>query len=387
MTLENDLIASVTSLTDDALQGTSIPRSVLALIPYQVAIEYFVLPVGIDDCGRIHVLMAYPGDSRTLQAVQIVAGRTVRPRSCAKEQLLKRIAGAYGVGDAAPALDDGHSSAEAGDQRSGHHSSAGLHHLSYNKTNSAITIVDDVLHEAIRLRASDIHLEPFEREMGIRFRVDGVLQQMMTVPAERITQIASRVKIMSGMDIAERRRAQDGRIRITEQGKDVDIRVSSLPTDFGEKIVLRLLDKSAYNFTLQSIGMDESRLALFRKAVQMPNGIVLLTGPTGSGKTTTLYSVINYLKKPGINFSTVEDPIEYNMAGVNQTQVNTATGMTFANSLRTLLRQDPDVIMVGEMRDQETAEIAVRSSLTGHLVLSTLHTNDSPAAIDRKSVV
>jgi type IV pilus assembly protein PilB len=188
---------------------------------------------------------------------------------------------------------------------------------------------------------------------------------------------------MAGMDIAEKRRPQDGRIRISEKGKDVDVRVSSLPTDFGEKIVLRLLDKSGYDFSLESIGMEPRRMVMFKKAVQMPNGIVLLTGPTGSGKTNTLYGIMNYLKKPGVNISTVEDPIEYNILGVNQTQVNLLTGMTFANSLRTLLRQDPDIIMVGEMRDQETAEIAVRASLTGHLVLSTLHTNDAPSAVTR----
>ena len=185
------------------------------------------------------------------------------------------------------------------------------------------------------------------------------------------------------MDIAEKRRSQDGRIRITEQGKDIDIRVSTLPTDFGEKVVLRILDKSGFDYNLNSIGMDPNRLTKFKKAIQQPNGIVLLTGPTGSGKTTTLYAVINHIRRPGINISTVEDPIEYNMPGVNQTQVNPHIGMTFAHSLRTLLRQDPDVIMVGEMRDQETAEIAIRSSLTGHLVFSTLHTNDAPSAITR----
>ena len=250
-------------------------------------------------------------------------------------------------------------------------------------TASAITIVNDIIHDAVRLRASDIHLEPFELEMGVRFRIDGVLQEITTIPKDRISEVISRIKIMSRMDIAEKRRSQDGRIRISEQGKDIDIRASSLPTDFGEKIVLRILDKSGFDYNLNSIGMDPHRLAKFKKAIQQPNGIVLLTGPTGSGKTTTLYAVINYIKRPGINISTVEDPIEYNIPGVNQTQVNSNIGMTFAHSLRTLLRQDPDVIMVGEMRDQETAEIAIRSSLTGHLVLSTLHTNDAPSAFTR----
>ncbi len=244
-------------------------------------------------------------------------------------------------------------------------------------------MVNDIIHEAIRLRASDIHLEPFEREMAVRFRIDGVLHEMTSIPVDRMLETVSRIKIMARMDIAEKRRAQDGRIRLEEQGRDVDIRVSTLPTDFGEKTVMRLLDKSAMDYRLESLGMDPARLAMFKRAIEQPNGIVLLTGPTGSGKTTSLYAAMNYIKKPAINISTVEDPIEYNIAGVNQTQVNQAAGMTFANSLRTLLRQDPDVIMVGEMRDRDTAEIAIRASLTGHLVLSTLHTNDAVSAATR----
>jgi len=188
---------------------------------------------------------------------------------------------------------------------------------------------------------------------------------------------------MAHMDIAEKRRAQDGKIRFTEQGRDIDIRVSTLPTGFGEKAVLRLLDTKSFDFSLESIGLNSEDREKFKVAIEQPNGIVLITGPTGSGKSTTLYGAVNHLKKPGINISTVEDPIEYNMPGINQSQVKPEIDMTFANLLRTLLRQDPNVIMVGEMRDQETAEIAIRASLTGHLVLSTLHTNDSLSAITR----
>jgi type IV pilus assembly protein PilB len=205
----------------------------------------------------------------------------------------------------------------------------------------------------------------------------------MNIPRDRVAEITSRVKVMSRMDIAEKRRAQDGRIRINQRGKDVDMRVSTLPTDFGEKVVLRILDKSGFEYSLENIGLDSKRLGLFKKAIQMPNGIVLLTGPTGCGKTTTLYGAINFLKKPGVNISTVEDPIEYNISGVSQTQVKPDIQVTFASALRTLLRQDPDIIMVGEMRDRETAQIAIRASLTGHLVLSTLHTNDAPSAATR----
>ncbi len=349
----------------------SIPHSILQRIPYQVAIDYFVLPYAVDDAGRIEALMAYPSDPEHRQCIQMHAGAPVRGKSIDRDALLTLIAKHYNAASASRRDAPGVSRSQ----------SAGR--LAYDATASTVTVVDDMIHEAIRLRSSDIHLEPFEREMQVRFRVDGVLQEMMSIPKPRVPEATSRIKIMAGMDITEKRRAQDGKIRLNEQGMDVDIRVSTLPTDFGEKIVLRILDKSSFDYNLETIGMDPRRLASFKRAVQLPNGIVLLTGPTGSGKSTTLYSVINYLKKPGINICTVEDPIEYNIANVNQTPVNQLTGMTFANSLRTLLRQDPDIIMVGEMRDHETCEIAVRASLTGHLVLSTLHTNDAPSAITR----
>jgi type IV pilus assembly protein PilB len=352
----------------EKLKTLSIPHSVLSLLPYGIAVEYSVLPFGIDDKGRLEVAMEYGADFDGLQKLQTVLGACVRPHLLDRASVLSLIDKSYG-----PQAKRSQAAEERGRERK----------LVYKAELSTVTMVDDLIHEAIRLRASDIHMEPFEREMAVRFRIDGVLQEMMSIPVERIPETVSRLKIMARMDIAEKRRSQDGRIRITEHGKDVDIRVSTLPTDFGEKAVLRLLDKSACDYRMDTIGMEPQRLALFKRAVEQPNGIVLLTGPTGSGKTTTLYGVINYLKRPEINISTVEDPVEYNMPGVNQTQVNAAAGMTFANSLRTLLRQDPDIIMVGEMRDQETAEIAIRASLTGHLVLSTLHTNDAVSAVTR----
>jgi type IV pilus assembly protein PilB len=352
----------------DTLKEASIPHSVLSLIPYDIAIEYSVLPTGVDGQGRLEVVMEYAADIDALQKLQVLLGRCVRPGNLERTAVLSLIDKHYG-----PQARKIH---DAGAQEQ-------ARKLIYNKDTSTITMVNDIVHEAIRLRASDIHLEPFEREMVVRFRVDGVLQEMASVPKDRVLETVSRLKIMSKMDIAEKRRAQDGRIRIDEKGTDVDIRVSTLPTDFGEKVVLRVLDKSAFDYRLGSIGLDPQRLALVKRAIEQPNGIVLLTGPTGSGKTSTLYAAINHIKNPEINISTVEDPIEYNMPGVNQTQVNEAAGMTFANALRALLRQDPDVILVGEMRDQETAEIAIRSSLTGHLVLSTLHTNDAASAVAR----
>lgn len=356
--------------------GISISNSVLSRIPYHVAIENFILPIAVDERGRIEALMAYPENAEMVQAVQGYTNSCIKPTGVAKETLLKLISRHYDqeVRDRLAA---------GGASRTDYSAGSAPQRISYNHQSSTIAIVNDIIHEAIRLRASDIHCEPFEREMLIRFRIDGILQEMLTIPAVRIAEVISRVKIMAHLDIAEKRRAQDGRISISEQGRDVDIRVSTLPTDFGQKIVMRLLDKGSFDYSLENIGMDSKRLAMFRKAIQMPNGIVLITGPTGSGKTTTLYGVINYLKQPGVNISTIEDPIEYNISGVSQTQVKNEINLTFANLLRTLLRQDPNIIMVGEMRDQETAEIAIRSSLTGHLVLSTLHTNDSPSAITR----
>lgn len=351
----------------DRFQSLSISNSVLSRVPYELAVEYGVLPYNIDENDNIKALVASPADCSSIQNIQMYTGNLVIPKFVPKEKLLKLIAHHYGPQK----------------EKTEHKTEQKSSRLLCSMHDSAVSIVNDVIHEAIRLSASDIHFEPFEREMCVRFRIDGVLQEMLSIPAGRIAEVISRLKIMCRMDIAEKRRPQDGRIRIEETGRDVDIRVSTLPTDFGEKAVLRLLDKSQLSVSLNSIGMGPQRLQLFKKAIQMPNGIVLITGPTGSGKTTTLYGAINHIKRPDINISTVEDPIEYNITGVNQTQVNTLIGNTFASSLRTLLRQDPDVIMVGEMRDQETAEIAIRSSLTGHLVLSTLHTNDAPSAVTR----
>ncbi len=358
-----------------SIELVSISHSTLSILPYHMAIEYFALPLGTDSHGRLEALMAYPRHTETLQVLQMYTGMAIKGVEAPKDFVIKMITKHYGSDKKAGDNNTTQTQQETLSQQS--------KRLLFNANESTITIVNDLIHEAIRLRASDIHMEPFEKEMLVRFRVDGVLQEMMTIPVDRIAETVSRIKIMSRMDIAEKRRSQDGRIRISQHGRDVDLRISTLPTDFGEKIVLRILDKESFDYRLESTGMDPARLSLFKKAIQMPNGIVLLTGPTGSGKTTTLYGVLNFVRDPSVNISTVEDPIEYNITGVNQTQVNTLTGMTFAHSLRTLLRQDPDIIMVGEMRDQETAEIAIRASLTGHLVLSTLHTNDAPSAVSR----
>lgn len=248
-----------------------------------------------------------------------------------------------------------------------------------------IRFVDLMLSQAIKSRASDIHIEPQEKTMNIRMRVDGLLTEMVPPPRKMQAAVIARIKILSEMDIAERRLPQDGRFKIKRgRGKDdIDVRVSSLPTIYGEKIVMRILDKGAVNHKLASLGLEPELLEEFKSVLHQPHGIIIVTGPTGSGKSTTLYSALNELRDPNKNITTVEDPVEYRQSGINQTQIKPGIGLTFASCLRTILRQDPDIILIGEIRDKETMEIAVKASLTGHLVLSTFHTNDAPSALSR----
>jgi len=245
-----------------------------------------------------------------------------------------------------------------------------------------IRFVNTLLTQAIKDRASDIHIEPFEKELAVRFRIDGVLYEIIKPPPRLQASIVSRVKIMAGLNIAEKRIPQDGRIRIRMAGREVDLRVSTLPVRHGERVVLRILEKGQV-FSLDSVGMESTSLDVFRRMITKPHGIILVTGPTGSGKTTTLYSALSEINKPDLNILTIEDPIEYELSGIGQTQVNPKIELTFASALRAHLRQDPDVILVGEIRDKETADNAVQASLTGHLVFSTLHTNDSAGAFTR----
>ena len=246
-----------------------------------------------------------------------------------------------------------------------------------------IRLANLILLQAIKDRASDIHLEPFEKQMRLRYRVDGVLMDSTPPPKQMQLALASRFKIMSNLDIAERRLPQDGRMRVRVGGKDYDLRVSILPTVHGEKIVLRVLDKSNLSASLDKLGLDTSTFQQVKAAVDAPHGLILVTGPTGSGKTTTLYSALNELNDPVYNIVTVEDPVEFQIPGINQVPVKKEIGFTFANALRSILRQDPDIVMIGEIRDKETAEIAVEAALTGHQVLSTMHCNDAPGAVAR----
>ncbi|WP_457679003.1 type IV-A pilus assembly ATPase PilB [Thermovibrio sp.] len=246
-----------------------------------------------------------------------------------------------------------------------------------------VKLVNALIIEALKKGASDVHIEPFEKELRIRYRVDGILHEVAKYQPDIKDAVVARIKVLSGLDIAEKRLPQDGRMKAKYQGREIDFRVSTVPTVYGEKVVLRILDKGALKLDLSELGLEEREYNLLEKAIFSPYGMVLVTGPTGSGKTTTLYSSLLTVNKPEVNIMTVEDPVEYNLYGINQVQVNPEIGLTFARSLRAFLRQDPDIIMVGEIRDTETAEIAVEAALTGHLVLSTLHTNDAPSTVNR----
>ncbi len=246
-----------------------------------------------------------------------------------------------------------------------------------------VRLISSILQQAIKLNASDIHIEPMEEKLKIRFRIDGQLQESMTSSMAVHPAVVTRIKIMGQMDIAEKRLPQDGRVDTVVDGKPVDMRISVLPTVYGEKVVIRILGGSAGALKRSQLGLSETNSVLFDKILKNPNGIILVSGPTGSGKTTTLYSILKEFNKPNVNIITVEDPVEYKLDGVNQVQVNVKSGLTFANGLRSILRQDPDIIMIGEIRDAETAQIAIRASITGHLVLSTIHTNDAPSSVIR----
>ncbi len=246
-----------------------------------------------------------------------------------------------------------------------------------------VRLLNSIIEQAVNNKASDIHIEPFFDYVRVRIRVDGDLTEIMTLSKNNLSPIVTRIKIIGKMNIAERRLPQDGRIDTNIFGRDIDMRISILPTVYGEKTVIRLLDKSEFNYSKESLGLSKNNLKIFDDILAKPYGIILVTGPTGSGKTTTLYSVLKEFNTEGKNIITIEDPVEYKLDGINQVQVNTKSGMNFASGLRSILRQDPDIIMIGEIRDVETAEIAIRASITGHLVLSTLHTNDSPSTVAR----
>ncbi|HET9924633.1 MAG TPA: type IV-A pilus assembly ATPase PilB [Methylomirabilota bacterium] len=356
---------------------------VLKLVPEQIAKKHGVLP--IKRMGNTLTLaMADPTNVFALDDVGFMTGLQIQPVVASEAAIRKAFERLYDTGgsvtDMMSELEEADADVEVVEGGEETFSKADIFDLKESADEAPVVrLINMILTDAIRRGASDIHLEPYEKVFRVRFRIDGVLHEIMTPPKRLEAALTSRVKIMATMDIAERRLPQDGRIKLRYHQREIDFRVSTLPTIFGEKTVMRILDKEALQLDLNALGFDPWSLEQFTKAIHSPYGMILITGPTGSGKTTTLYSAIHTINSPDINIMTAEDPVEYNLKGVNQVQVNDEIGRTFAACLRSFLRQDPDVILVGETRDLETAQIGIRAALTGHLVLSTLHTNDCPS--------
>jgi len=360
-----------------------IDPEVIKLVSQDVCERHRIIPVSRAGSSLI-VAMADPSNLHAIDDIKFLTGYNVEPVVASEVAILQAVERAF----AAPEISydeimDGFDEEEI-EVASDVDDSSAVDLERASEDAPVVRLVNAILLNAIKKRASDIHVEPYERELRVRYRVDGVLQEEMKPPIKLKNAIASRLKIMSSLDIAERRLPQDGRIKLKlGKGREMDFRVSVLPTIWGEKIVMRLLDKSNLQLDMTKLGFDPKALEDFKHAIHQPYGMVLVTGPTGSGKTTTLYSALSDLNKPDTNISTAEDPVEYNLKGINQVQQHEDIGLNFAASLRSFLRQDPDIIMVGEIRDFETGEIAVKAALTGHLVLSTLHTNDAPSTVTR----
>jgi general secretion pathway protein E len=341
--------------------------------------ESRALPVREDE-SELVLAMADPTDAYTIGAFEMVTGRTVRAMVAIPTELETALERLYGTGKSAQSQIIGDVETR-GDDMSFDADVQQLKDLAAEAP--VIRLVSLLITNALETRASDIHIEPFENRLIVRYRIDGVLHEVESPPKRLSAAVISRIKIMANLDIAERRLPQDGRIRLRVQGKEIDLRVSTVPTMHGESVVMRILDKGGVALDFNRLGFEEDTLKAFLDVLLQPHGVLLVTGPTGSGKTTTLYTALDRLNQPDVKILTVEDPVEYQMAGINQIQVKPQIDLTFANALRSIVRQDPDVIMIGEIRDLETAQIAVQSALTGHLVLSTVHTNDAPSTVNR----
>ena len=364
------------------LSEFEIDESVIKLIPAEVAQKYMLVPVNRAGSTLI-VAMADPSNIFAIDDIKFMTGYNVEVVVAAEASVKTAIDKYY---DQSASFDDVMGDLDDIDleviDEDDEVDASDLEKASEDAP--VVKLVNLILTDAIKKQASDIHVEPYEKSFRVRYRIDGVLHEVMKPPLKLRNALTSRIKIMSEMDIAERRLPQDGRIKIKlPGGKDMDYRVSCLPTLFGEKIVLRLLDKSNLQLDMTKLGYEETSLKWFKEQIHKPFGMVLVTGPTGSGKTVSLYSALGELNTPTENISTAEDPVEFNFAGINQVQMHEEIGLNFASALRSFLRQDPDIIMIGEIRDFETAEIGVKAALTGHLVLSTLHTNDCPSTVNR----
>lgn len=353
------------------LSRYQIESSIIHIIPESLARRYQVIPLSKDG-SKLMVAMVDPLDYFAIEELRMSTGFRIEPAISSRDDLLRAIARHYGLQDSMnqmmvdlPTNEDIRETEIT------------------NEDAPIVKLVNQMIQQAVQLKVSDIHVDPGELTLAIRYRVDGKLRTERTIPKQMQGFITARLKIMAKLNIAERRLPQDGRIKMVIDFKSIDIRVSSLPTIHGEKIVLRLLDLSTGVKPIDQLGFNNHNMMLFKEMIERPYGIMLITGPTGSGKTTTLYSALSHLNEENANIITVEDPVEYQLPGINQVHVNSAIGLSFAAGLRSILRQDPNIVMVGEIRDAETAEIAIRASLTGHLVLSTLHTNDSISTVTR----
>jgi type IV pilus assembly protein PilB len=384
---EQDMVISMGRCLDTPpinLSRVRVPEEVLDLVPKDMARAYKLAPI----CrlgNKLFVAMADPLNVLALDDLRQRTKLEIVPMITTERAVMEALSGVNSAGHQMEQMIQ-EVAKEAGETEivTQKREEIDLDRLAHESEDApVIKIVNLILVQALKEKASDIHIEPFEKTLKLRYRVDGSLVEASSPPKALQLPIASRIKILAGLDIAERRLPQDGRFRIRVSGKEVDLRISVLPTVYGEKIVIRLLDKSALSGSITNMGMDEHTLGRFRNAIDAPHGMILVTGPTGSGKTTTLYTVLQELNNPEYNIVTVEDPIEYQLAGVNQVAVKSDIGLDFAGALRSILRQDPDIVMIGEIRDNETADIAVKAALTGHQVLSTLHTNDAAGAITR----
>jgi type IV pilus assembly protein PilB len=361
------------------LKGFEPDPALTRLLPGDVASKFMALPVS--KSGRkLVVAMANPSNIFALDDIKFITGYEVEPHVASDAAIKRALDRAYDsagtMADVMKGFEEDLAVVEEDDSNEAD-GSAQMDEA------PIVKLVNSLIADAVRKGASDIHIEPYEKTMRVRFRIDGALQEMMAPPYKFKAAITSRLKIMADLDIAERRVPQDGRIKIKVINRTIDLRVNSLPTIFGEKIVMRILDKTNLNIDLEKLGFEPASMKDFLSAILNPYGMVLVTGPTGSGKTTTLYSALSRVNTPNVNVMTAEDPVEYNLDGINQVLVNDGVGLSFAAALKAFLRQDPNIIMVGEIRDIDTASIATKAALTGHLVLSTLHTNDAPSAIGR----
>jgi type IV pilus assembly protein PilB len=362
------------------LTDVTIPAAVVELVPESVARENLVLPLAQEN-GALKIIMSDPSDFDTVQKLQFILNKDIQPVLAPREQIVEAINRHYGQSET-ESVDS--MLAEFTDTAIDFTETESTSSTSFEESDAPVVkLCNLIIQEAVSLRASDIHIEPFADRVRIRYRIDGILVERDSPPRRLLAPMLSRLKIMGNIDIAEKRRPQDGRIKMSVGGKHFDLRVSLLPTNNGQSCVMRILDRTSIQVSIKDLGFAEDDYRRFQTIIKRPNGIFLVTGPTGSGKTTTLYAALNELNRPDRKIITAEDPVEYYLPGINQVEVKHQIGLDFARIIRAMLRQAPNIILVGEIRDRETAEIAVQASLTGHLVFSTLHTNDAPSAITR----